>query len=91
MKATDIKKHIVQRLDLLRQEKVDPLIHSITITSLADSGYCSVMNDADTAAQKYHSAVLDGRLCAPVCGLTSCKDSGILDPDNACTKTGHRI
>ena len=36
-------------------------------------------------------AVLDGRLCAAVRGLTSGNGGGVLGPDNACTKTGRRV
>ena len=48
------------RIDLWRQGKYDALIQDITTTSLANAGYRSVTNDAETKAQKYHSAILDG-------------------------------
>ena len=48
-------------------------------------------NDAETAARKFNSAVLDGHLCTATRGLTSCDGGGVLGPDDACTKTGHRV
>ena len=92
VKAKEIKKRIATRINLWRQGKYDALIHAIiTTTSLANAGYRSATNDAETTARKYHSAVLDGRLCAAVCGLASCDTGGILGPDDTCTKTGRRV
>ena len=86
--AKDIKKHIVQCLDLWHQEKVVSLIHDITTTSLANAGYRSATNDAETMARKYNATVLDGRLRTAVRGLVSTDGGGVLSPDDSCTKTG---
>lgn len=91
VRATYIKKHIAQCLDLWCQEKLDALISDITTTSLANAGYCSTTNDINMAVQKYQSAVLDECLHAAVCGFTSCKGSSVLGPDDSCTKTGHCV
>ena len=88
VKANEIKKRVAMRLDLWRQGKFDALIQDITDTSLANAGYRSATNDAETAARKYNAAVLDGRLRAAVCGLVSTDGGGVLGPDDACTKTG---
>ena len=58
VKAKEIKKRIATRLDLWHQGKFDALIQDITNTSLANAGYQSASNDAETTARKYHSAVL---------------------------------
>jgi len=60
VKAKEIKKRITTCIDLWRQGKYDALIHDITTTSLANAGYRSATNDAETMAWKYHSTVLDG-------------------------------
>ena len=86
VKAKDIKMRIATRIDLWRQGKYDALIHDITTSSLANAGYRSATNDAETKARKYHSAVLDGRLCTAIRGLTSCNTGGILGPDTPVPK-----
>ena len=60
IKAKEIKKHITMYLDLWHQGKYDTMIQDITTTSLANIGYQSNTNDAETKAPKYHSAILDG-------------------------------
>ena len=91
VKAKEIKKHIATCLNLWRQGKFDALIQDITNTSLANAGYRSASNDAETTARKYHSAVLDGRLRAAVRGLTSSDTGGVLGPNDAFTKTGRPV
>ena len=54
-------------------------------------GYLSGTYDAETKARKYHSVVLDGRLHAAVCGLTSCDNGRVLGPEDACTKIGRPV
>ena len=91
VRAKDIKTRIASRIDLWRREKYDALIRDITNTSIANAGHRTATNDAETAARKYNSAVLDGRLRAAVRGLTSSDTGGVLGPDDACTKTGRRV
>ena len=91
VKAKEVKKCIATCINLCHQGKYDALIQDVTNTSLAHAGYRFATNDAETAAWKYHSAVLDGQLHAAVHGLTSCDTGGVLGPDDACTKTGRHV
>ncbi len=66
----------------------DALVQDIVGEAMRGVGSCRDTANEELIAQKYNHMVLDGKLRAAVRFTTACDGSGVLLPQDACTKTG---
>ncbi len=89
--ARDIKRRVERRLTLWVGGQYNALVQDIIGEAMRGVGSGQDMADKERVAQKYNHMVLDGKLHTAVCFATACNGSGVLLPQNACTKTGQPV
>ncbi len=86
--ARDIKSRVERRLTLWIGGQYNALVQDIVGEAMRGVGSGRDTANEELIAQKYNHMVLDGKLRAAVCFATACDGSGVLLPQDACTKTG---
>ena len=74
--------------DGLVDREYDTLVDDTENELLRRAGSGRRTNDDESAARQFNATVLSGRLRKAVRGLTNRDGGGVLQPDDACTKTG---
>jgi hypothetical protein len=90
-RAQDIRKRLTQRMDLWDKGKYAALVDDTEDELLSRVGSGTRIKDDDASARQFNATVLSGRLRKAVRGLTNRDGGGILQPDDACTKTGRPV
>jgi hypothetical protein len=90
-RARDIKHRVERRLTLWIGGQYNALVQDIVGKAMrgVDSGRDTA--DEELIARKYNHMVLDSKLRAAVHFTTACNGSGVLLPQDACTKTGRPV
>ena len=91
MRAQDIRKRLTQRMDLWDQGRYDTLVDATESELLRRAGSGRRTTNDESAARQFNATVLSGRLRKAVRGLTNRDGGGVLQPNDACTKTGRRV
>ena len=89
-KAPDIRRRIVQRLDLWDAKRFDALV-SDTEAEGRSVRQGERTEDEERDARAFQATVMDGRLREAVRHLTNRSGGGVLDPEDTCTKTGRPV
>ena len=76
-----------QRMDLWDRGQYKALVDD-TETEALERATSGVVRDEESLARSFNAKVLSGRLRLAVRHLTSREGGGVLQPDDACTKTG---
>ena len=88
--ASSIRQRLTQRMDLWQQGDFAALIDDVEAEILGKVGSPRIPND-DALARSYNAKVLSGRLRSAVRFITQRDTGGVLQPDDACTKTGRPV
>jgi hypothetical protein len=89
-RARDIRKRLTHRMDLWYEGKFIALIDD-TETEVQSRHGPHPVPDEETLARAFNEKVLRGRLRSAVRNLTNRDQGGVLQPDDACTKTGRPV
>jgi hypothetical protein len=92
-RSSDIRKRIHHRLSLWTSGKFRALIGDTEdeVLSRAGSRAQQRMSEDEAASRRFNAQVLSGHLRKAVRGLTNRDGGGVLQPDDACTKTGRPV
>jgi hypothetical protein len=88
IRTRDIKRRVERRLTLWIGGQYNALVQDIVGEATRGVGSGRDTADEELIAQKYNHMVLDGKLRAAVCFAMACDGSGVLLPQDTCTKTG---
>ncbi len=91
IRARDIKCRVKRRLQLWTDGHYDALVQDIIGEAMRGAGSSQGTADEDIIARKYNLMVLDGKLRTGVCFATNRGGSGVLLPQDSCTKTGRPV
>ncbi len=89
--ARDIKCRVEKRLTLWIGGQYNALVQDIVGEAVRGVGSGRDTANEQLIAQKYNHMVLNGKLRAAVRFATACNGSGVLLPQDACTKTGRPV
>ena len=89
-RSRDIRRRLGHRMDLWYQGKFTALVDD-TETEVQSRHGSHPVQDDETKARAFNSKVLSGRIRPAVRNLTSRDQGGVLQPDDACTKTGQPV
>ena len=89
-RARDIRKRLGHRMDLWDQGKFTALVDDTETECQSQHGTHSEPNE-ETLSRAFNAKVLSGRLREAVQTLTCRDQGGVLQPDDACTKTGRPV
>jgi hypothetical protein len=91
IRARDIKRRVERRLQLWTDGHYDALVQDIIGEAMRGASSGRGTADEDIIACKYNSMVLDRKLRAAVRFATNRSGSGVLLPQDSCTKTGRPV
>jgi hypothetical protein len=89
-RARDIRRRIEHRMNLWYEGKFTALVDDTKAEVQSRHGSHPVQDD-EKKARVFNSKVLSGRIRAAVGNLPNQDQGGVLQPDDACTKTGQSV
>jgi hypothetical protein len=89
-RVRDIRRRIEHRMNLWYEGKYTALVGDTKAEVQSRHGSHPVQDD-ESKARAFNSKVLSGRIRAAVRNLTNRDQGGVLQPDDACTKTGRPV